>query len=190
MNKTIMGFGVAQTWVQILVLPFTGVGPRTRHLIFWVSSFLIFFFFLILLFFLKKNILAALGLSCGTRDLHRSMWDLLVVARGNFFFFFFSCGMQTLSCSKHVGSSSLSRDRTRAPCIGSTESYPLDHQGSPSVFSSLTQEGCCLPPVQQFLGKAQFHLSYDSLGSHSRFKYLGKRVWPGIVMEGSGAPNL
>ena len=33
-----------------------------------------------------------------------------------------SCGMQTLSCSMHVGSSSLTRDRTRAPCIGSTES--------------------------------------------------------------------
>ena len=30
----------------------------------------------------------------------------------------------------HLGSSSLSRDRTRAPCIGSVESYPLDHQGS------------------------------------------------------------
>ena len=34
----------------------------------------------------------------------------------------------------HVGSSSLTRDRTRAPCIGSTESYPLDHQGSPRDF--------------------------------------------------------
>ena len=27
-----------------------------------------------------------------------------------------------LSCGMHVGSSSLSRDRTRAPCIGSAES--------------------------------------------------------------------
>ena len=31
----------------------------------------------------------------------------------------------------HVGSSSPTRDRTWAPCIGSMESYPLDHQGSP-----------------------------------------------------------
>ena len=38
----------------------------------------------------------------------------------------FSCGMQDL-----VGSSSLTGARTRAPCIGSAESYPLDHQGSP-----------------------------------------------------------
>ena len=42
-----------------------------------------------------------------------------------------SCGMQTLSCSMHAGSSSPTRDRTQAPCIGSAVSYPLDHQGSP-----------------------------------------------------------
>ena len=31
----------------------------------------------------------------------------------------------------HVGSSSLTRDWTQAPCIGSTESQPQDHQWSP-----------------------------------------------------------
>ena len=36
-----------------------------------------------------------------------------------------------LSCGMHAGSSSLTRDRTWAPCIGSAESYPLDHQGYP-----------------------------------------------------------
>ena len=65
--------------------------------------------------FFFKNIylfiLAAPGFSCGMRDLH--------------------CGMQTLSCGLHVGSSSPTRDRTRAPSTGSTESYPLDCQGSP-----------------------------------------------------------
>ena len=45
-----------------------------------------------------------------------------------------SCGMWTLSCGMHVGSSSLTRDRTRAACIGSTESYPLCHQGSPYFY--------------------------------------------------------
>ena len=44
-----------------------------------------------------------------------------------------SCGMRTLSCSMHVGSSSLTRDWTQAPCIGSTESCPLCHQGSPYI---------------------------------------------------------
>ena len=33
-----------------------------------------------------------------------------------------SCGMWTLSCSMHVGSSSWIRDQTQAPCTGSTES--------------------------------------------------------------------
>ena len=56
---------------------------------------------------------AAPGLSCG-------MWNL-------------RCSMRTLSCSMHVGSSSLTRDRTLAPCIGSAKSYPLDHQGSPWI---------------------------------------------------------
>ena len=61
-------------------------------------------------------ILAALGLSCG----------IFIAACG-----LLSYGMRTLSCSMHAGSSSLTRDQTWAPCIGSTESYPLDHQGSP-----------------------------------------------------------
>ena len=34
----------------------------------------------------------------------------------------------------YVGSSSLTRDRTQAPCIGSMESYPLCHQGSPPSY--------------------------------------------------------
>ena len=45
---------------------------------------------------------------------------------GFFFFFFLAAprGMQNLS--------SLIRDQTHAPCRGSAESSPLDHQGSPS----------------------------------------------------------
>ena len=45
------------------------------------------------------------------------------------------CGMRTLSSGMHVGSTSLTKDQTQAPCIGSMESYPLHHQGSPdNVF--------------------------------------------------------
>ncbi|KAM9083164.1 regulator of G-protein signaling 3 isoform 4-T7 [Megaptera novaeangliae] len=40
----------------------------------------------------------------------------------------FSCGMRTLGCGMHAGSSSPTRDRTWAPCIMSSESYPLDHR--------------------------------------------------------------
>ena len=50
-----------------------------------------------------------------------------------------SCGMQTLSCGVHVRSSSLIRDRTWDPCIGSAESYPLRHQGSPRKTSKALQ---------------------------------------------------
>ena len=47
--------------------------------------------------------LTATGFSCGMRIIN------------------FSCSMQTLSL-QHVGSSSLTRDRTQALCIGSMES--------------------------------------------------------------------
>ena len=52
---------------------------------------------------------------------------------------YFSCGMRTLSCGMHEGSRSLSREQTWAPCIGSVESYPLDHKGSP--YSILKNRG-------------------------------------------------
>ena len=42
-----------------------------------------------------------------------------------------SSSMRTLSCGMHAGSSSPTRDQTWAPCIGSAESYSVDHQGSP-----------------------------------------------------------
>ena len=63
--------------------------------------------------------LAALGLRCSTQDLFVVACGLLVAA----------CGL--LRCVMHAGSSSPTRNGTRAPCIGSTESYPLDHKGSP-----------------------------------------------------------
>ena len=52
-----------------------------------------------------------------------------------FFFFFFTCGVQTLSCGMHVGSSSPTGIEPGPPA--SMESYPLDHQGSPCTT-------CCL----------------------------------------------
>ena len=80
--------------------------------------------------FKKKKLFIYLvvpGLSCSTWALQLRLQGSLVAARG-----FLNCGMQTLSCGIHVGSSSLFRDRTQAPCIGTAESYPLRHQGSPS----------------------------------------------------------
>ena len=65
--------------------------------------------------------MAALGRSCGMWDLQLRHADFLVAA------------CRLLSCGMHAGSSSLTRDQTQAPCIGSGESYPLDHQGSPQL---------------------------------------------------------
>ena len=64
------------------------------------------------------------------------MCQVLVAAGG-----LLSCSMQTLSCSMHVGPSSLTRDRTQAPCIGSMEPYPLCHQGSPKPNFKYQDEG-------------------------------------------------
>ena len=52
-----------------------------------------------------------------------------------------SCGTQTLSCGMRAGSSSPTRDWTWAPCIGNTESYPLDHREGPflEIFKTRTK---------------------------------------------------
>ena len=72
------------------------------------------------LFRLRQVLVAARGISllAARKLLCCGMWTL-------------TCGMQILSCGMHVGSSSLTRDQTQAPCIGSVESYPLGDQGSP-----------------------------------------------------------
>ena len=58
-----------------------------------------------------------------------------------------SCGTQYLQLGHansylwRVGSSSLTRDRTRAPGIGSVVTQPLDHQGSPCTLVFLAMNG-------------------------------------------------
>ena len=51
--------------------------------------------------------------------------------------------------------SSLTRNQTHAPCIGSMESYPLDHQRSTCILQSqhvhLTAGLKCLPPTPRAL---------------------------------------
>ena len=96
-------------------VPFMHLAQKVLKGVWKLCTNIIFFLIFIYLIF----ILAAPGLSCG-------MWDLLVAAGS-----LLSCSMSTLSCGMHVGSSSLTRDRTWAPCTGSMESYPLDYQGSP-----------------------------------------------------------
>ena len=97
---------------------------------FFLSFFLSFFQFLFLLMLSWQHLVFFLIF------IYLFIWlcRVLVVAGS-----LLSCGMWTLSCGMHVGSSSLTRDRAWAPCIVSVESYPLCHQGSPgSVFHNLS----------------------------------------------------
>ena len=79
--------------LPVLKVPALAVHAVIDLVVTFPSRFFFFFFNEFLYLFIY---LAAPGLSCGTRDL-------------------FSCGM-------HAKSGSLTRDRTRAPCIGSAES--------------------------------------------------------------------
>ena len=65
--------------------------------------------------------LAVLGLICSTWDLQ--LWHLQL--------------WHVNSQLQHVGSSSLTRDGTWAPGIGSSESQPLGHQGRPCQMTVL-----------------------------------------------------
>ena len=79
---------------------------------FRISIFLLLPSFVLLLsvpFFKKIFIWLRRVFSCSTRDLRCGVWDLWVAA----------CRIFRL---QNAGSSSLTRDRTWAPCIGSTES--------------------------------------------------------------------
>ena len=84
-----------------------GQGLLSRN---WKSKTIIYLFYKERKFLKIFICLAALGLHCSTQDLQLG---------------------HTNSQLLPVGTSSLTRDQTQAPCIGSAESQPLDHQGSP-----------------------------------------------------------
>ena len=58
-----------------------------------------------------------------------SQWFLKIVSIFVYFMYLTVWGLQ--SSLWHAGSSSLTRDQTQAPCTGSMESQPSDHQQSP-----------------------------------------------------------
>ena len=97
--------------------------------------------------------LAVQGLRCGTRDLHCLMQNLRCLMRN------LRCGMRDLQL-RQVGSSSLSRDGTRAPCIGSTEFQPLDHTGkSPYILTYMIKLAFQISrPFSKGLGQQVNHL--------------------------------
>ena len=63
--------------------------------------------------------------------------QVLVTAPGSSIFVAGSLFMECRTFQlRHVGSSSLTGDRTQTPCIGRAESQPLDHQGCPNIFKT------------------------------------------------------
>ena len=94
------------------------------------------FFVCYFLKWINLFILAAPGLNWGTRDLHCSM---------------FSCGMRTLSVACTWDLVPWPGIEPWAPCLGSAESYPLDHQGSPVVFKIY-----CLQPFLCYDGTVEY----------------------------------
>ena len=78
----------------------------------------------------------------------------------------------------HVGSSSLTRDGTPAPCIASTESQPLDHWGSPQhqlmLTSSFDHRAPPLNPTVIEVGKVPLSTilsKHMTTASHLSLKY-------------------
>ena len=116
-------------------------------------------FFFLRFIFIYLFILATPGLCCSMWDLLWAMWDL-------FFFLVVACGL--LSSGMHAGSSSPTRDWTQAICIGSAESYPLDHQGSPSLGLLRLRQNSIVPSTWAFWNVLYWHA--HSLGSQLLLK--------------------
>ena len=76
----------------------------------------VYFLIFIYLFMLCQVLVAACGIFIGHAGSLVSVYAIFLVVA----YRIFSCGM-------HVGSISLPRYQTQAPCIGSVESQPLDH---------------------------------------------------------------
>ena len=71
----------------------------------------------------------------------------------------------------HVGSSSPTRDRILAPCIGSAESYPLDHRGSPKSVVLSHRGGMGGGVQERFRNLYSEELGYNKNNNHT-FQFL------------------
>ena len=110
------------------------------------------------------------------------------------------CFMQDLylghgkSCLPHAGSSSLTRDPTQAPCYGSMESWPLDHQGVSRGRVSIYEFGEHTH-IQSVHGNKKIprYCVYgkDSLGSISFLILLrNKNTFPDAALSSHGTSIL
>ena len=80
-----------------------------------------------------------------------------------------------------MGSRSLTRDRTQPPCIRSTESQPLDHQGIPRAREILT---CHEELDKEVVGDINLGLA----GLYMKGTYVGKlSLSLGMSLPGRGS---
>ena len=97
------------------------------------------------------------------------LYQVLVPAMG---IFDLHCSMQGLqfwhsnSQLQHVGSSSLARNQTWAPCAGSAESQPLDHQGRPRT-SFIFKVTSIISIIQRVGGDTDQLIGYRSALTYS-----------------------
>ena len=90
-----------------------------------------------------------------------------------------SCDMRTLSCGMHVGSSSLTRDRTQAPCIGM---WILKRCATREVPGELFLNVKNLVVVEYFIVSILYTIKNIQTGGCQREGGLGARWnrWRGI----------
>ena len=111
-------------------------------------------------------------------------------------------GSSVFSCSTWtpvVVSSSLIRDQTQAPCIGSTESQPLDHQESPwnphfKYFPlKLGVSGCCSVSDSFWpCGLQHARLPYPYLPEFAQIyvHWVSDAIWPSHPLPSSSPFNF
>ena len=99
-----------------------------------------------------------------------------------FFFLALTCNMQNLS--------SLTRDWTCAPCGGSIESQPLDHQGSPSLTEFPNWEIICVHhnALLLIIHNLQTSLRKHSPGNHKAI-FMPRKIINNSIVPPENQPN-
>ena len=133
-----------------------------------IASILFYFYLFIILYLFYLFILVVPGLSCGRWAPWLRLVGSLVAAGG-----LLSCDMWTLSCGVHVGSSSLTRDRTRIPCIGR---QILNHWATREVPASILFSTDYMP--SRVLKETESHVVKELASSncHKQKEYLANAM--------------
>ena len=97
---------------------------------------------------------------------------------------------------RNVGSNSPTRDEPQAPCVGQTESYLLDHQGSPSALCATCIFSCLIPRRVQIVilnllfSHHYFHGEHVGKDTSLRYKNLVQPSYERIMANCSSQANV